>query len=67
MLQISFITLFRISLKISSFCSLLFLNFLHYAFIMLTFIFLLFYAPSIFLPVKLNFGCFKFLENVLLE
>ena len=53
MLQISFIILFRISLKIPSLCSLLFLNF-----IMLTF--------NLFISVKaLNSGRYKFLKNVL--
>ena len=46
MLQIFFIILFRISLKIPSLCSLLFLNFLHYAYI-----YSFYYAPCIILQV----------------
>ena len=50
MLQISFIILFRISLKIPSLCSVLLTFILKFPSLCLH-LFLLFYAPSIILPV----------------
>ena len=50
MLQISFIILFRISLKISLLCSVLLTLILKFPSLCLH-LFLLFYAPSIILPV----------------